>query len=95
MAFDFPAIIAHTVKTRNLRAGAVVGSGTISNRDRSVGSSCLAERRSLEMLEQGTPRTPFLQFGDSVRIEMFDRAGQSICGAIEQRVQQQLAGKAD
>jgi fumarylacetoacetate (FAA) hydrolase len=86
MTFDFPALIAHAARTRNLRAGAIVGSGTISNYDRSKGSSCLAERRTLETISEGQPRTPFLKFGDTVRIEMRDRAGESIFGAIEQRV---------
>jgi fumarylacetoacetate (FAA) hydrolase len=86
MTFDFPALIAHTAKTRNLRAGAIVGSGTISNYDRSKGSSCLAETRTLETIAEGKPRTPFLKFGDAVRIEMRDHAGNSIFGAIEQRV---------
>jgi fumarylacetoacetate (FAA) hydrolase len=86
MTFDFPALIAHAARTRNLRAGAIVGSGTISNYDRSKGSSCLAETRTLETVAEGKPRTPFLKFGDAVRIEMRDRAGSSIFGAIEQRV---------
>ena len=86
MTFDFGQLIAHATVTRRLGAGAIVGSGTVSNRDRSLGSTCLAERRMLETLEQGRPVTPFLSFGDRVRIEMFDVAGQSIFGAIDQRV---------
>jgi fumarylacetoacetate (FAA) hydrolase len=86
MTFDFPTLIAHAAKTRNLCAGTIVGSGTVSNLDRSSGSSCIAERRSLEQIEFGKPRTPFLAFGDRVRIEMFDAGGQSIFGAIDQRV---------
>jgi fumarylacetoacetate (FAA) hydrolase len=86
MTFDFGQWIAHAAKTRRLGAGAIVGSGTVSNRDRSLGSTCLAERRMLETLEQGRPVTPFLSFGDRVRIEMFDAAGHSIFGAIDQRV---------
>ena len=86
MTFSFPQLIAHASKTRRLRAGAIVGSGTVSNLDRSRGSSCLAERRMLEQLEHGAPRTPFLSFGDRVRIEMFDAAGASVFGAIDQRV---------
>ncbi len=86
MTFDFGQLIAHAVKTRRLGAGAIVGSGTVSNRDRSLGSSCLAERRMLETIEQGRPVTPFLSFGDRVRIEMFDATGHSIFGAIDQRV---------
>jgi fumarylacetoacetate (FAA) hydrolase len=86
MTFDFPALIAHCARTRNLGAGTIVGSGTVSNVDRSRGSSCLAECRMLETLASGTPSTPFLKFGDRVRIEMFDAAGVSIFGAIDQRV---------
>ena len=86
MTFDFGQLIAHAAKTRRLGAGTIVGSGTVSNRDRSSGSTCLAERRMLETLEQGKPMTSFLSFGDRVRIEMFDAAGRSIFGAIDQRV---------
>jgi fumarylacetoacetate (FAA) hydrolase len=86
MTFDFPTIIAHAAKTRPLGAGAIIGSGTISNVDRSSGSSCLAEKRMLEIIESGKPTTPFMQFGDQVRIEMFNDQGNSIFGAIEQTV---------
>jgi len=86
MTFDFPTLIAHVTKTRRLGAGAIIGSGTVSNCDRSRGSSCIAERRMLEQLEHGRPLTPFLSFGDRVRIEMFDRNGASVFGAIDQRV---------
>ncbi|HMM76611.1 MAG TPA: fumarylacetoacetate hydrolase family protein [Gammaproteobacteria bacterium] len=86
MTFGFHELIAHVTKTRRLGAGTILGSGTISNYDRSRGSACLAERRMLETLEFGAPRTPFLKFGDRVRIEMLDAAGASIFGAIEQRV---------
>lgn len=86
MVFDFPEIIAHAAKTRRLGAGAIVGSGTVSNRDRTTGSACIAEVRALESIAHGQPRTPFLRFGDSVRIEMLDAEGHSIFGAIEQRV---------
>jgi len=86
MTFSFPQLLAHVVRTRKLGAGAILGSGTVSNLDRSLGSSCLAERRTLEVLEHGAARTSFLRFGDRVRIEMFDAAGASIFGAIEQRV---------
>ena len=86
MTFDFPRLISHITKTRNARAGTIVGSGTISNYDRSRGSACLAERRMLEQIEQGKPVTPFLKFGDTVRIEMVDAQGHSVFGAIEQRV---------
>lgn len=86
MTFDFAKLIEHIAMTRNARAGTVLGSGTISNYDRSLGSACLAERRTLEQIEHGKPATPFLKFGDSVRIEMLDGAGRSIFGAIEQKV---------
>ena len=86
MTFDFGQLIAHATRTRRLGAGAIVGSGTVSNYDRSLGSTCLAERRMLETLARGKPMTPFLSFGDRVRIEMFDPTGRSIFGAIDQRV---------
>jgi fumarylacetoacetate (FAA) hydrolase len=86
MTFDFGQLIAHAARTRRLGAGSVVGSGTVSNRDRAAGSTCLAERRMLETLELGKPVTSFLSFGDRVRIEMFDETERSIFGAIEQRV---------
>jgi fumarylacetoacetate (FAA) hydrolase len=86
MTFDFPQLIAHAAKTRPLGAGTIVGSGTVSNKDRSVGSSCLAEVRTLETIERGKPSTPFMSFGDRIRIEMLDAEGQSIFGAIEQEV---------
>jgi fumarylacetoacetate (FAA) hydrolase len=86
MTFDFHRIIAHAARTRRLGAGTIVGSGTVSNTDRSTGSSCLAEVRALEMIEYGAARTPFLRFGDTVRIEMLDASGASLFGAIEQRV---------
>ncbi|MDE1464376.1 fumarylacetoacetate hydrolase family protein [Spartinivicinus poritis] len=86
MTFDFPTLVAHAAKTRPLGAGAIIGSGTVSNYDRSKGSSCLAEKRMLEVIEQGKAKTPFMQYGDTVRIEMFDKSGQSIFGAIEQVV---------
>ncbi len=86
MTFDFPRLIAHAALTRRLRAGSIIGSGTVSNTDRSVGSSCLAEKRSLEQIAGGKPQTPFLKFGDRVRIEMLDANGQSLFGAIDQKV---------
>jgi fumarylacetoacetate (FAA) hydrolase len=88
MTFDFPRLIAHAAKTRPLGAGTIIGSGTVSNKDRSAGSTCLAEKRMLETIESGAPQTPFLRFGDRVRIEMFDASGQSVFGAIDQRVVQ-------
>jgi fumarylacetoacetate (FAA) hydrolase len=86
MTFDFPTIVAHAAKTRPLSAGCIVGSGTISNYDRSAGSSCLAEKRMLEIVADGEASTSFMQFDDTVRIEMFDEVGLSIFGAIDQRV---------
>ncbi len=86
MTFSFAQLIAHAARTRRLGAGTIVGSGTVSNVDRSRGSSCLAERRMLEQIEHGAAQTPFLKFGDRVRIEMRDAGGRSIFGAIEQRV---------
>jgi len=86
MTFDFPRLIAHAARTRRLGAGSIIGSGTVSNCDRSVGSSCLAEKRTLEQLAGGQPTTPFLRFGDRVRIEMLDASGRSIFGAIDQQV---------
>jgi len=89
MTFDFPQLIAHAARTRRLGAGTIIGSGTVSNRDhRSAGSSCLAEVRAIETIEHGEPRTPFLQFGDTISIDMFASTGASIFGAIEQRVVQ-------
>ena len=87
MTFNFPILVAHAAKTRPLGSGTIIGSGTVSNYDRSAGSSCLAEKRMLEIIEQGEAKTPFLKFGDRVRIEMFDAAGQSIFGAIDQAVE--------
>jgi fumarylacetoacetate (FAA) hydrolase len=87
MTFDFPTLVAHAAKTRALCAGTIVGSGTISNYDRSKGSSCLAEKRMLETIEHGEPKTPFMRFGDHVRIEMLDSGGESVFGAIDQRVE--------
>jgi fumarylacetoacetate (FAA) hydrolase len=87
MNFDFPALIAHAAKTRELEAGSIIGSGTVSNRNpEQVGSCCIAERRMIETIEQGAPKTPFLRFGDRVRVEMFDVQGLSVFGAIDQKV---------
>lgn len=88
--FDFLRLIAHAARTRHLAAGTIIGSGTVSNRDRSAGSSCLAERRMLEIIDHGKPATEFLQFGDVVQIDMLDPQGQSIFGAIRQKVVQYL-----
>jgi fumarylacetoacetate (FAA) hydrolase len=88
MVFDFPRLIAHAAKTRPLAAGTIIGSGTVANEDRSAGSSCIAERRAIETIDNGAPKTGFMKFGDRVRIEMLDMAGESIFGAIEQVVEQ-------
>jgi fumarylacetoacetate (FAA) hydrolase len=88
MQFDFAQLVAHAAKTRPLSAGAIVGSGTIANEDTSLGASCFAEQRTVEALRDGKPSTPFMSFGDVVRIEMLDRDGHSIFGAIEQRIEQ-------
>ncbi|TIX87704.1 fumarylacetoacetate hydrolase family protein [Rhizobium sp. P44RR-XXIV] len=97
MTFDFGELIAHAAKTRGLVAGTIVGSGTVSNKldggpgkpveSDGVGYSCIAEIRTIETIETGAPKTPFLRFGDQVRIEMQDHAGHSIFGAIEQTVE--------
>lgn len=97
MIFSFPQLVAHAAKTRYLGAGAVVGSGTVSNpdpdggpgkpiADGGVGYSCLAEVRMVEQILHGAAKTSFMRFGDRVRIEMFDRNGNSIFGAIDQQV---------
>ena len=89
MQFDFSQLVAHVARTRPLSAGTIVGSGTIANEDTSKGASCFAEKRTVETLEHGEPSTPFLQFGDLVRIEMLDPSGASVFGAIEQRIERQ------
>jgi fumarylacetoacetate (FAA) hydrolase len=97
MTFDFPTLISHAVKTRPLKGAAIIGSGTVSNRDSDggpgkpvaeggVGYSCIAEIRTVETILHGAPKTPFLNFGDRVRIEMNDGQGRSIFGAIDQEV---------
>jgi fumarylacetoacetate (FAA) hydrolase len=85
MTFNFFRLIEHTAYSRCLRAGTIVGSGTVSNASRSAGSACIAERRAIETLDEGGAKTSFLRFGESVRIEMLDAANRSIFGAIEQR----------
>ncbi len=86
MTFHFGQLIAHLCKTRNVRAGSIVGSGTVSNQDWACGYSCIAEKRAIETIESGAPKTAFMQFGDTVRIEMKGADGMSVFGAIEQRV---------
>ncbi|HMB09230.1 fumarylacetoacetate hydrolase family protein [Saliniramus sp.] len=98
MTFDFPTLIAHAARTRALGAGTIIGSGTVSNRDADgspglpvaeggLGYSCIAEQRTVETLRHGEPRTPFMRFGDRVRIEMKDAKAHSVFGAIEQVVE--------
>ncbi|HEY5632498.1 MAG TPA: fumarylacetoacetate hydrolase family protein [Burkholderiaceae bacterium] len=84
--FGFDRLLAHAAGTRNLRAGTILGAGTVSNRDAASGFSCIAEARALETIEQGGARTEFLAFGDRVRIEVFDEHANSIFGAIDQEV---------
>ncbi|NDV91845.1 2-keto-4-pentenoate hydratase [Alteromonas sp. 345S023] len=96
MTFNFAELIAHAAKSRNLGAGAIIGSGTVSNKqgtdhgsaivEGGVGYSCIAEVRMIETIRDGKPATPFMQFGDMIRIEMLDAQGNNIFGAIEQRV---------
>ncbi len=86
MQFSFAELVAHAAKTRPLAAGTLVGSGTIANQDTSKGASCLAEQRTVEKLRDGESTTPFLKFGDRIRIDMLDREGHSIFGAIEQAI---------
>ncbi len=96
MTFDFPQLIAHAARTRPLAAGTIVGSGTVSNRledgpgkpiaDGGLGYSCIAEQRMVEKITTGEIKTPFMKLGDTIRIEMLDRAGHSMFGAIDQKV---------
>lgn len=86
MVFSFPQLITHLCKTRQARAGTIIGSGTVSNKDSKKGYSCIAEKRALEMIAQGEPSTSFMKFGDKIRIEILDKNGKSIFGAIEQSV---------
>src|ERR1700730_17949516 len=88
MQCNFAQLVSHAAKTRPLVAGTIVGSGTIANEDTSKGASCFAEQRVVETLRDGKPSTPFMSFGDVVRIEMLDAAGNSIFGAIEQSIEQ-------
>jgi fumarylacetoacetate (FAA) hydrolase len=97
MTFDFPTLIMHAARTRPISAGTILGAGTVSNRDANggpgkpiseggLGYSCIAEIRTVETILHGKPSTPFLKYGDKVRIEMNDKDGRSIFGAIEQEV---------
>ncbi len=86
MVFSFPQLLTHLCKTRNARAGSILGSGTVSNKDPKKGFSCIAEKRALEMIAEGEAKTSYMKFGDKIRIEMFDKNGKSIFGAIDQSV---------
>jgi fumarylacetoacetate (FAA) hydrolase len=88
MHFHFGELIAHAARTRHLTAGTTIGSGTVSNEDISKGSSCIAERRMLEKIHEGVIKTPFMKVGDRVKMQMFNQHGQSIFGAIDQKVAQ-------
>jgi fumarylacetoacetate (FAA) hydrolase len=86
MTFHFGQLIAHIAKTRRVRAGSIVGSGTVSNKDWSHGYSCIAEKRAIETIEGGSPKTEFMKFGDTIRIEMKGSDGLSVFGAIDQKI---------
>ncbi len=86
MAFHFGQLIAHMAKTRNVRAGSIVGSGTVSNKDGSQGYSCILEKRAVEMIESGSPKTGFMKYSDTIRIEMKGADGMSVFGAIDQEL---------
>lgn len=88
MHFHFGQLVAHAARTRDLAAGTLIGSGTVSNEDSSLGSGCLAERRTLEQINSGAAQTPFMKVGDSVEIEMFNEQGESLFGQISQKVVQ-------
>lgn len=101
MTFDFGQLVAHAAKTRHLKAGAIIGSGTVSNKqgtdhgtsvaEGGVGYSCIAEIRMIETIRDGKPTTSFMKFGDTIRIEMLDEQGNSLFGAIDQQVVQYKA----
>ena len=86
MHFNFPELISHCAKTRELTAGTIIGSGTVSNEDPSKGSSCLVEKRTLEKIQTGSAQQPFMKEGDQVEIKMLDQEGQNIFGTISQKV---------
>ncbi|NDF75033.1 MAG: 2-keto-4-pentenoate hydratase, partial [Betaproteobacteria bacterium] len=88
MVFGFPQLIEHAAKTRRLRAGSIIGSGTVSNRDRSRGYSCIAEIRALEIMDQGLPNTAYLHFGERIRIEVLDARSENVFGTLDQQVLQ-------
>ncbi len=86
MVFNFPKLVSHASTNRVLSAGTIIGSGTVSNKDKSVGSSCIVEKRTIEKIETGESKEPFMKFGDTVKIEMLDADGKSIFGTIEQKI---------
>ena len=96
MTFDFSQLVAHAAKSRPLGAGTIIGSGTVSNKldggpgkpvnEGGVGYSCIAEQRTIETIQDGSPTTSFMQFGDRIRIEMCNADGESIFGTIDQTV---------
>ena len=87
MSFGFNDLVAHAAYSRNLVPGTIIGSGTVSNANyREIGSSCIAERRGIEMLDLGEPKTAFMSFGDTVKMEVFLADGSSVFGAIDQKV---------
>ncbi len=88
MHFHFGQLIAHAAKTRDLAAGTLIGSGTVSNEDPAQGSSCLVEKRMIEQISTGAQTTPYMKVGDTVHIEMFSENGQSLFGSISQKVKQ-------
>lgn len=93
MAFNFPQLVAHLAKTRNARAGSIIGSGTVSNKDGKKGYTCIAEKRCLEIIADGEAKTPFMKFGDTIKIDMIAENGKSIFGAINQQVTQYVPKK--
>jgi fumarylacetoacetate (FAA) hydrolase len=87
MGFGFHELVAHAARTRSLPAGTIIGSGTVSNANyREVGSSCIAERRAIELVDKGAPQTPFMAFGDTIRMEARSGSGEVLFGVIEQKV---------
>jgi fumarylacetoacetate (FAA) hydrolase len=86
MHFSFPELIAHAARTRPLSAGTIIGSGTVSNNNPEVGSSCIVERRMIEIIQSGKPSTPYMKLGDRIKIEMLDNQGNSLFGSIDQTV---------
>ncbi len=94
MVFNFPQLISHLCRTRNVRAGSIVGSGPVSNKDAKRGYCCIADKRNLELIADGVAGTPFMLFGDTIKIEMLGEDGKSLFGAIEQKLVQAEARRA-